>query len=201
MSELAEDEVKEEATMKVVKNKGTVKKSILATISLVLVAVIGFGGYFLVENEKKYIEHKEEIKLYVEKIEKASEKMNTLAKAMSIQDVVQGGRLWRINSMERGLKEVGEEKDFEELKRLGNEIIMLSSKINMDEEVLFHKELEEINKELKTLKSDYGKCYKWLMAPAQIFQEKGSGFFLTSNYNDYAGELKNSIRKVKKLIE
>ena len=197
--EAVKEDTEKEKSVKV-KKKGKAKKIILSLVAVILVAAIGFGGYFFVENERKYNEYIDNAKNYVEKVEKAYVKMKNIGEFIDIHNAATFNYLWRLNETEKVLENAGLINDYNELKRLGNAVLGAAMNLKLEDNMFFHNDIKEIDKRIKLLRSDFGDCYSWLISPIQVYQQKGASALITTKYSDFDRDLNRNIKELKTLL-
>lgn len=194
MDEMKKDiaEVTEENVTDGKKKKGKkAKKIIITIISLLLVAAIGFGAYFYIQNENKYNEYIETARTYARKVELACDNLEIVSARQSYSLYSAMWGTGRDESIEDSMGWNTEEA--EKARELIAEISQLGYKLRNVKGIYFHENVGEIKKLAKIINDDFNQC-------AKVLNRSGNMFGIMTAYSENAGKVESGIRKLKLLL-
>ncbi len=175
------------------KKKGLAKRIILSLVAVILVAAIGFGGYFYIENEKKYDEYISNAKLYITKIESAIDKIEAVAlvRNANLALAFSGGGNGSNDLMEElGLKT----EEAEAAERLRSEAASLGYKLRNPKDIYFHEDISEIKRLAKVIHDDFEDLSSSVLSVNNLFSAS------SLNYDRYKADVLSGIKKLKNLV-
>ena len=192
-------EEKEKDTVEVVesvtdgkKKKGKKAKKIIITIvSLLLVAAIGFGTCFYIQNENKYNEYIETARTYARKVELACDNLEIVSARQSYSIY---SAIWGTGSGESIEDSMGwNTEEANKARELIAEINQSGYKLRNVKGIYFHENVAEIKKLAKIINDDFTEC-------AKVLNRTGNMYSIVTSYSQNAGKVESGIRKLKLLL-